>query len=335
MSILLVIQAGHDGTNRRDRHQLPFAGSTVLDVALDRLSGFTEGPTIVAVSDLAVDQDIESVARNHDAASVRGPSDDLLARFVEVIADYPAEHLVRVTADSPLLDVSLVNELVRQHLESGADYTSNTLLRTYPKGLEVEVIRSDALLDAAEQATTQTERSGVSTFVQRRPANYKLNAVLAAGDYEDHDWYVADTPSLERLTDLVNRSGGDASKTWSDYLAFDKPVSAEGNIRLRVARDTVTDALPSLDEQLGHLPEPLPIADASRRTWGVWSSEDLVGAITVSVQNGWGTLAGRFTAGLEPALADATLRAVDDHLMQDEQVLALTIDGSRIRQYRD
>ncbi len=335
MSILLVIQAGHDGTDRRDRHQLPFAGSTVLDVALDRLSGFTDGPTIVAISDLAVDQDIETVARNHDAASVRGPSDDLLARFVEVIADYPAEHLVRVTADSPLIDVSLVNELVRQHLESGADYTSNTLLRTYPRGLEVEVIRSDALLDAAEQATTQIERSGVSTFVQRRPANYKLNAVLASGDYEDHDWYVADASSLERVTALVNRSGGDPTKTWSDYLAFDKPVSGQAPVRLRVARDKVAEALPTLAEQLGHLPDPLPIGDASRRTWGVWSAEHLVGAVTVSVQNGWGTLAGRFVDHLEPSLADETLKAVDEHLLRDEQVLALTIDGSRIRQYRD
>ena len=335
MSILLVIQAGHDGTDRRDRHQLPFAGSTVLDVALQRLSGFTDGPTIVTVSDLTVDQEIEAVARNHDAASVRGPSDDLLGRFVEVIADYPAEHLVRVTADSPLIDVELVNEFVKQHLESGADYTSNTLLRTFPKGLEVEVIRSDALLDAAEQATTEAERAGVTTFVQRRPANYKLHAVLAAGDYEDHDWYVSDASSTDRLTALVSSVGGDISKTWSDYLAFDKPIPPAGAVRLRVARNSVLDVLPALQEQLGHLPDPLPVGDASRRSWGVWSAENLLGAVTVSVQNGWGTLAGRFAADLDSALADHTLRAVDEHLLQDDQVLALTIDGSRIRQYRD
>lgn len=335
MSILLVVQAGHDGSNRRDRQMSAFAGSTVLDVALRRLSGFSEGPVVVAISDLPTDQDIEGIARANDAATVRGPSDDMLARFVEVIADYPAEHLVRVTADSPLIDHHLVSEVIATHLETGADYTSNTLLRTHPKGLDVEVIRSDALLDAAEQATTLAERAGVTTFVQRRPANYNLQAAIAAGDYEDHDWSVDGAESLAHLEDVVQKSGGDLTASWSDFLAHDKPEPHHGDVRLRVARDNVAAALEGLEESIGHLPEPLPLSDASRRTWGVWSSDTLVGAVTVSVQNGWGTLAGRFSPSLDGELAPAALTAVDERLLADDQVLALTIDGTKIRQYRD
>jgi len=242
--------------------------------------------------------------------------------------------MVRVMADSPFVDRHLVNEIVRQHLESDADYTSNTLLRTFPRGLEIEAIRSDALLDAAEQATTADERRGVTTFVTRRPANYVLNALLAPGDYEDHDWRSLDAASITHLTDLINSSGGDLTKPWSDYLPFDKPNSAPATIRLRVARDNVAAALPSLTDLIGHPPDPFPIGDASRRSWGVWSNDTLIGAVTVSVQNGWGTLAGQFTPNLAPALAQDTLRAVDRHLQADDQVIALTIDGSRIREYR-
>ncbi len=335
MSILLVVQAGHDGSDRRDHQMAAFDNATVLDVVLRRLSGFDQGPVVVAISDLPTDQDIEAIARANGAATVRGPSDDMLARFVEVIADYPAEHLVRVTADSPFIDHHLVSEVIATHLETGADYTSNTLLRTHPRGLEVEVIRSDALLDAAEQATAHSERSGVTTFVQRRPANYNLQASIAAGDYEDHDWRVTGPDSLAHLSDILNKSGGDLTAVWSDFLAYDKPDSPDGLIRLRVARDNVASALEALDETIGHLPEPLPVADASRRTWGVWSSDALVGAITVSVQNGWGTLAGRFSSHLDGDLAGDTLTAVDERLLADDQVLALTIDGSRIRQYRE
>ena len=333
MSMLLVVQAGHDGTDRRDSQLRKFTNASVLDHALARLAGFTDGPLIVSVSDLPMDDEVEEVALRHGAAVVKGPSDDLLARFVEVIADYPAEHLVRVRADSPFVDRHLVNEIARHHRESGADYTSNTLLRTFPRGLEVEAIRSDALLEAAEQATAE-ERSGVTTFITRRPANYLLSAVLAAGDYEDHDWRATDAASIDRLTDLLNASGGDITRPWSDYLAFDRPQSPQTNIRMRVARDNVATALSQLTTPVGHPPEPFPLGDASRRSWGVWSDEELIGALTVSVQNGWGTLAGHFTAGLAPELADETLRAVDRRLLDDDQVLALTIDGSRIRQYR-
>lgn len=335
MSILLVVQAGHDGTNRRDRQLAPFAGRTVLDVALQRLGGFTDGPLIVAVSDLPGDQEIEEIARNNDAATVRGPSDDMLARFVEVIADYPAEHLVRITADSPFIDRQLVSDVVAHHISSGADYTSNTLLRTHPSGLDVEVIRSDALLDAAEQATSASERAGVTTFVQRRPANYNLQAVVAAGDYEDHDWRVTDAASIEHLSAMLNSVGGDIMTPWNDLIAHDQPVANANALRLRVARDSIHPSISALTENVGHMPDPLPLTDASRRTWGVWAEDALIGALTVSVQNGWGTLAARFAAELPGDLADAALHAVDERLLADDQVLALTIDGSRIRQYRE
>lgn len=313
----------------------PFAGATVLDTVLRRLSGFADGPLVVAISDLPTDGDIETIARNNNAAAVRGPSDDMLARFVEVIADYPAEHLVRVTADSPFIDHHLVSEIVAHHLETGADYTSNTLLRTHPRGLDVEVIRSDALLDAAEQATALSERAGVTTFVQRRPATYNLQAAVASGDYEDHDWRADGPDALGHLENVLRESGGDVDTKWSDFLSHDKPEMHTGNVRLRVARDNVLSSLENLDDPIGHLPDPLPLGDASRRTWGVWSSDELIGAITVSVQNGWGTLAGKFTAGLDSDLAVDALAAVDERLLADDQVLALTIDGTRIRQYRD
>ena len=132
----------------------------------------------------------------------------------------------------------------------------------------------------------------------------------------------------------MNSSGGDLTKPWNEYLAFDKPSSPTGNIRLRVARDNVAAAIPGLTDTLGHAPEPFPVGDAARRSWGVWSEDTLIGAVTVSVQNGWGTLAGHFAPGLAPELAQEALRAIDRRLLADDQVIALTIDGSRIRQYR-
>lgn len=335
MSILLVVQAGHEGSVVRQRQLMGFADTTVLDVALARLAGFSKGHVVVATGDLPADDAFETMARNHDSAVVRGPSDDVLARFVEVIADYPAEHLVRIVGDSPFIDHKLVEDVVEVHLDSGADYTSNTLLRTHPRGLDVEVIRSDALLDAAEQATDPLERAGVTTFVQRRPADYKLGAVLAAGDYEDHNWQATDEASITHLTDVLNRSGSDLTRAWDALLAHDKPEQIDAPVRLRVARSNLFESNPEMTETIGYPPDPLPLSDPSRRSWGVWAGEDLIGAVTVAVQNGWGTLTGRFHAGQAPERADQALQAIDDRLLADDQVIALTIDGSQIRNYRE
>ncbi|MGI9606016.1 MAG: cytidylyltransferase domain-containing protein [Acidimicrobiales bacterium] len=335
MSTLLVVQAGHDGTDSHQRQLSPFADSTVLEVALRRLRGFSDGPVVVAISDLSADDALEEMARAQGAAVVRGPSDDLLARFVEVIADYPAEHLVRVRVESPLIDHHLVSQVVAAHQSSGADYTSNTLLRTHPLGLDVEVIRSDALLDAAEQASGPGERGGVTTFVHRRPTNYTLQAAVASGDYEDHDWQVRGPESLEHLTELLAKSGGDLDRSWDSFLAYDKPQPKDEHVRLRVARDNVLAAYSELPTTVGYPPDPLPLYAADRRSYGVWANNQLIGAVVVSVQNGWGTLAGRFAEGLPAAIAEKSLSAIDTQLMSDDQVIALTIDGSRIRTYHE
>ncbi len=334
MSILLVVQAGQDGSDRRNSQLMPFGDGTVLSTALRRLAPFSDGPLVLAISDLPSDNEIEDIARANGATAVRGPSDDMLARLVEVIADYPAEHLVRVTADSPLIDHHVVSDVVNAHLASGADYTSNNLLRTHPTGLEVEVIRSDALLDAAEQATDDDERAGVTTFVQRRPASYKLHAALATGDFEGHDWRVHDTDSQREIATLVAANAGDLGAPWHTFIGL-APTPEEAPIRLRVARENVAASVHALGDQIGTLPDPLPVADPSRRTWGVWVAPGLIGAITVSVQNGWGTLAARFVENLDESLAEQVLGLVDQKLLADEQVLALTIDGTRIRPYRN
>ncbi len=335
MSILLVVEAAKAGTDRRQNHLLPFGDGTVLSTALTRLAPYGEGPVVVAISDLADDQEIEEIATANGASAVKGPSEDMLGRFVEVIADYPAEHLVRVTVDSPLVDHHLVADVVDAHLRSGADYTTNSLLRTHPTGLEVEVIRSDALLDAAEQATTPEERAGVTTFVKRRPASYKLHAALASGDFEDHDWRIHDTTSQSAMMALVTSAGGDYSAPWHSYVEHSPLPEDAPPIRLRVARENVAASVSALTDTIGNLPDPLPIGDPSRRSWGVWVAPGLIGAITVSIQNGWGTLAANFVESLDEALAEQILHLVDDRLMADDQVLALTIDGSRIRPYRE
>ena len=333
MSVLLVVQAGQVGSKLRDSQLLPFGDGTVLSTALARLEPFGESSTVVAISDLPEDGEIDAIAQAAGAVTVRGPSDNMLARFVEVIADHPAEHLVRVTANSPLIDHNIVTEVVEAHLQSGADYTSNNLLRTHPQGLDVEVVRSDSLLDAAEQAS-DSERAGVTTFVQRRPASYQLHAAMAHEDLEDHDWRVHDNDSMNAVQALVDASGDGLSASWNEYVAHSS-VAPDPPIRLRVARENVAASVNALKDAVGNPPEPLPIGDPSRRSWGVWVEPGLIGAITVSIQNGWGTLAANFVENLDEALAAQVLQLVDERLLADDQVLALTIDGSRIRPYRD
>ena len=82
----------------------------------------------------------------------RGPEDDVLKRFVMVAEKYKPDIIVRITGDEPLIDPFLVDKVIQEHIDSGADYTSTKeykkgeYIRTVPMGLDSEVFSTQGLM---------------------------------------------------------------------------------------------------------------------------------------------------------------------------------------------
>jgi len=134
---------------------------------------------VVATSTDPSDDPLAAYCRSLELAVFRGSLNDVLDRFRGALAEHPqAKAVVRLTADCPLADPDLIDRVIAHHHEAGADYTSNTLgTRTYPHGLDTEVIRPAALLEAADNATDPYEREHVTPYLYRRPDTYRLAGV--------------------------------------------------------------------------------------------------------------------------------------------------------------
>jgi spore coat polysaccharide biosynthesis protein SpsF len=118
----------------------------------------------------------------------------VLARYAGALAEHgPADHVVRVTADCPLTDWRIADAVVEHHLRTGSDYTSNTVERTYPKGLDVEIVRAPLLEAAAREASDPYEREHVTPFFYRRPERFRIAQLTQAEKLDDLRWTV-DTP---------------------------------------------------------------------------------------------------------------------------------------------
>src|SRR5262249_44341278 len=147
-----------------------------LAFMLDRLAPFDGGPVVVATSDDARDNPIATLARESGVDVVRGSESDVLSRFIVALDTHTHAHdaVVRLTADCPLADPDVVADALALHARTRAAYTSNTLLRTFPDGLDVEVVAASALRDAAAQATDPDEREHVTPYLQRRPDRFPI-----------------------------------------------------------------------------------------------------------------------------------------------------------------
>ncbi len=274
----------------------------------------------MATSTLPADDAVAEVARAAGVAVVRGSETDVLARFVSALDAYPADTLVRLTADCPLADPEIVIQALDVHAAAGADYTSNTLIRTFPDGLDVEVVAADALRVAAVEAHDAVEREHVTPFVYRRPGRFALRAFRSGADLADERWTVDTDDDLGDLRRVIDRLGSPATASWREVLAV-----AGAHRRPTPGQLWLRPFDPEDQPRLTALGQPVPDRaaedpdDAASRTWTAEVDAIPRGWISVAVTDGVGRL--------EWSLADADLDAVrhllDERLAADRQVLSL------------
>lgn len=175
--ILAILQARMSSTRLPGKVLMPLAGAPMMVRQIERVCRSRRiDRLVVATSFNPGDDVIEKTARKEGIAVHRGPLDDVLARFTGALeAHGPADHVVRLTADCPLADWTVIDETIETHLETGADYTSNTPPhRTFPKGLDIEVMKAETLRRAAAEATTPEEHEHVTWGIWNHPDRYRL-----------------------------------------------------------------------------------------------------------------------------------------------------------------
>jgi len=145
---------------------------------------------VVATSLHESDDILFETCQQYDIECIRGPLDDVLSRFEAVVKEIPTDHIVRLTGDCPLIDPEIVDQLIQQHLEADVDYTSNALDRTYPKGLDCEVFRVDALNRLVGEDLTDFDREHVTYRMYQPDSGYTVSKMKQEDCQEFMRWTV-------------------------------------------------------------------------------------------------------------------------------------------------
>jgi spore coat polysaccharide biosynthesis protein SpsF len=192
MRILTIVQARMSSSRLPGKVLKPILGAPMMARQVERLRRARRiGDLVVATSTEPGDDVVAECADGLGCLTFRGSLADVLGRYAGALqAHGPADHVVRVTADCPLTDWRVIDRVIERHLETGADYTSNTVKRTFPKGLDVEVVRASRLLEAAHEATDPYEREHVTPFFYFRPERFRIVQVTQAVDQNPLRWTV-------------------------------------------------------------------------------------------------------------------------------------------------
>ena len=203
MKAIGVLQARMTSSRLPGKVLAPILGQAMILRQLERVERATRLDTIaVATSIDESDDELTQVIQDAGYPTVRGSLEDVLARYVEAIRIFEPDVVVRLTADCPLSSPQVVDTIVQAFLTSNADYASNTLVRTFPDGLDVEAMRVDAILSIADQPLTSFEREHVTPGIYRRPHRFKLVNVVGKQDLSRLRWTVDTAEDLEFVREI-------------------------------------------------------------------------------------------------------------------------------------
>ena len=304
MTTLAVIQARMGSSRLPGKVAADLGGRPMLRFMLDRVRRARSlDRLVVATSTHERDDLVATIAADAGVDVVRGPELDVLGRFGLALAEHPADVVVRLTADCPLADPGLIDAAVQLRRDTGAAYASNTLIRTYPDGLDVEVVAAKVLEAAVVEGSPGPEREHVTPFVYRNPERFRLAALTHDVDLGHERWTVDTPEDLDRVRAAVGRLGSD-DFAWSEAIPAFAPLATPPRIR------------PHLEG--GSL-------DPARRVWRVPTESGHVLATVVIRDGGRGVLELDADQTLDPAGRRRVVDEVSELLQGDLQITELTI----------
>ena len=147
---------------------------------------------------------------------------DVLDRFYQAAVDVQAEVIVRITADCPLIDPEMIDEVINAFTEHRADFAANRLPlpfeRKYPIGLDIEVVSFNALEMAWKNATQPFEREHVMPYFYSEEDRFNV-FILDAKENHGHRRWTVDTPQdLEFIRQLTGAMDCGMDFSWRDVL---------------------------------------------------------------------------------------------------------------------
>ena len=153
MKAMAIIQARMNSTRLPGKVLLTIGDKTVLEYVVERVAqAKTIAKVIVATTEKPEDSVIVNWAKKKGIDVYGGSEDDVLDRFYQAARQHNLQHIVRITADCPLIDPDVIDKIVEYYFKTGKDYCANILERSYPDGLDVEVFSFAALERALKEA---------------------------------------------------------------------------------------------------------------------------------------------------------------------------------------
>lgn len=205
MKVLVIIQARMGSTRLPGKILKKVNGKPLLAYQLERVQqSKCIDKIVIATTIEQKDEPIVEFCEQYGVEYYRGSENDVLARYYEAAEQFGGDIIVRLTSDCPIIDPIVIDETIRYYIDHASefDYVSNTIERTYPRGLDTEVFSRDALEKSYKDATLERDREHVTAYIYSNPEKFRIGSITNPQNLGHYRWTV-DTTEDFQLVELI------------------------------------------------------------------------------------------------------------------------------------
>jgi spore coat polysaccharide biosynthesis protein SpsF len=219
MNFVTIVQARMGSTRLPGKVMLDLCGKTVLARVVERVKrSRLAGEVVIAATLHPADDVLVDEARLLGVKIFRGNEADVLDRYYHTAKRFAADAVVRICSDCPLIDPGIVDCTIQAFLDTNVDYASNALGRTYPRGLDTEVMTSRTLSRCWREAAVFYQRSHVTPYIYENPGEFRIARVCHQEEYGDLRWTLDTPEDLAFLRAVYDRMANQDEFGWHDVL---------------------------------------------------------------------------------------------------------------------
>lgn len=216
--ILAILQARMSSSRLPGKVAMDANGKSMLAYEIDRILQSKKIDKLVVATSINPEDDIiEHITLQKSIECFRGDLHNVLDRYYQCAKSYNPTHIVRLTGDCPIIDPQVIDGVINLHLNTNADYTTNGIKRTFPDGLDTEIMTFKTLEYAYTHATLPEEFEHVTYFIYTHPQLFNIQHFCNDQDYSHIRWTLDYKEDYELLKNII-KSQKNNTFSWKELL---------------------------------------------------------------------------------------------------------------------
>jgi len=196
--MVAIIQARMGSTRFPEKVMAKIMGKTMLERIIERIQAARRIDKIIIATSTNKENDrIAIIGRKNKIDVYRGSEEDVVDRIYKAAKQAKADVIVRITADDPLVDPELMDRMVGERKRRQLDFLGNSNPETFPHGLNLDVMRMEALERLWELTRNPKYHDTFREGMFENPAKFRIGNYEHENNLSHLRWTVDTREDLE------------------------------------------------------------------------------------------------------------------------------------------